>query len=71
MALYHKQLHPYDALVSWPTQNQNSSLGILQSDRNIRKQATYDHQKKTEQVCVGGAEMYMPLCRKHYLMGSI
>ena len=27
-------------------------------------------QKKTEQMCVGGAEMYKPLCRKHYLMGS-
>ena len=27
---------------------------------------TYCCQEKTEQVCVGGAEMYMPLCRKHY-----
>ena len=30
---------------------------------------SFCNQKKTEQVCVGGAEMYMPLCRKHYLMG--
>ena len=27
---------------------------------------TYCQEKKTEQVCVGGAEMYMPLCRKHF-----
>lgn len=26
--------------------------------------------QKTGQVCVGGAEMYVPLCRKHYLMGQ-
>lgn len=32
---------------------------------------TYCQTQKTEQVCVGGAEMYMPLCRKHYCsMGS-
>jgi thymidine kinase len=30
---------------------------------------SFCNQKKTEQVCVGGAEMYMPLCRKHYLAG--
>jgi thymidine kinase len=30
---------------------------------------SYCSQKKTEQVCVGGAEMYMPLCRKHYNEG--
>lgn len=30
---------------------------------------SYCCQNKTEQVCVGGAEMYMPLCRQHYLMG--
>jgi len=27
---------------------------------------TYCQKNKTEQVCVGGAETYMPLCRKHY-----
>lgn len=27
---------------------------------------TYCKQQKAEQVCVGGAEMYMPLCRKCY-----
>jgi len=31
---------------------------------------TYCQTKKTEQVCVGGAEMYMPLCRTHYLTWS-
>jgi thymidine kinase len=32
-------------------------------------EAIFSHcsQKKKEQVCIGGAEMYMPLCRKHYL----
>ena len=28
---------------------------------------TYCKNKKKEQVCVGGAEMYMPLCRVHYM----
>jgi len=28
---------------------------------------TFCQKVKTEQICVGGAEMYMPLCRKHYL----
>jgi thymidine kinase len=28
---------------------------------------SYCQKQKTEQVCVGGAELYMPLCRKHYL----
>jgi thymidine kinase len=32
---------------------------------------SYCNQKKSEQVCVGGAEMYTSLCRKHYLMGSV
>ena len=27
---------------------------------------TFCEKKKIEQVCVGGSEMYMPLCRKHY-----
>lgn len=27
---------------------------------------TFCQKEKKEQVCVGGAEMYMPLCRKHY-----
>jgi thymidine kinase len=31
---------------------------------------TFCNQNKTEQVCVGGAEMYMPLCRKHYIAAS-
>jgi thymidine kinase len=26
--------------------------------------------EKTEQVLVGGAEMYVPLCRKHFLLGT-
>jgi thymidine kinase len=26
--------------------------------------------EKASQVCVGGAEMYSPLCRKHFLMGN-
>jgi thymidine kinase len=30
---------------------------------------SFCNQKKTEQVCIGGSEMYMPLCRKHYLIG--
>ena len=28
---------------------------------------TFCERVKKEQICVGGAEMYMPLCRKHYL----
>ena len=31
---------------------------------------TYCKNKKKEQVCVGGAEMYMPLCRMHYMQMS-
>lgn len=27
--------------------------------------------EKTEQVLVGGAEMYVPLCRKHFLLGTL
>jgi thymidine kinase len=27
---------------------------------------TYCIAKKSEQVCIGGSETYMPLCRKHY-----
>ena len=30
----------------------------------------YCKNKKKEQVCVGGAEMYMPLCRMHYMQMS-
>jgi thymidine kinase len=30
---------------------------------------SYCHQPKGEQVLVGGAEIYKPLCRKHFLMG--
>ena len=32
-------------------------------------EAIFSHcsKRKTEQICIGGAEMYMPLCRKHYL----
>jgi thymidine kinase len=28
---------------------------------------TFCQKEKKEQVCVGGAEMYIPLCRKHYI----
>jgi thymidine kinase len=28
---------------------------------------TFCKQNKAEQVCIGGAELYMPVCRKHYL----
>jgi len=28
---------------------------------------TFCKNKKNEQVCVGGEDMYMPLCRRHYL----
>jgi len=31
---------------------------------------TFCKKKKTEQVCVGGEDLYMPLCRKHYLSMS-
>ena len=27
---------------------------------------TYCKKEKSEQVCVGGSDMYMPLCRKHF-----
>jgi len=31
---------------------------------------TYGSTESTETVCVGGAETYMPLCRKHYLSAA-
>lgn len=32
---------------------------------------TFCKKKKDEQVCVGGEDLYMPLCRRHYLTESI
>jgi thymidine kinase len=32
---------------------------------------TFCKKKKDEQVCVGGEDLYMPLCRQHYLAHSI
>jgi thymidine kinase len=31
---------------------------------------TFCKKKKEEQVCVGGEDLYMPLCRRHYLTES-
>ena len=31
---------------------------------------TFCKKKKDEQVCVGGEDLYMPLCRRHYLTQS-
>jgi len=31
---------------------------------------TYCKKEKNEQVCVGGSDMYMPLCRKHFNLRS-
>lgn len=32
---------------------------------------TFCKKKKEEQVCVGGEDLYMPLCRRHYLTESV